>query len=69
MLTTLLILTALVSLALAGHAAARVRHLEYALRGQALEIGALCERVGVTDRDVDEYHARIHPGWAQAGER
>jgi heme O synthase-like polyprenyltransferase len=61
MLTTLLILTALLALALAGRAAARVHHLEHALRGQGLEIGALCARVGVTDQDVDAYHARIHP--------
>lgn len=40
---------------------ARIRHLDHALRGQSLEMGAVRERVGVSDYDVDGYHSRIHP--------
>lgn len=65
-LHTIAVLAALVAIAAMAH---RMRHLEHALRGQRLELGAVRERAGVTEADVDDYHARVHPCCVEAGER
>ncbi|MDN5857895.1 MAG: hypothetical protein L0I24_09880 [Pseudonocardia sp.] len=69
MLDTLLILTALLALALAGGAAIRARHLSSVLGDQGLQLGAIRERIHMSDDDVDRYHDRIHPACAETGGR
>lgn len=69
MLMTLLILTTLVALALAGSAAIRVRQLAVWLRDHNVELGAIRDRIGLTDSDVDDWHDRVHPECAETGGR
>ncbi len=67
MLDTLLILAVLAALALASAAAIRVRHLADLVVDHDLQLGAVRDRAGVTDNDVDDYHDRIHPDCAETG--
>jgi hypothetical protein len=49
------------SVSAATFATLTVLQFRHCLRSHSLEIGALRERVGVTDDDVNDYHARVHP--------
>lgn len=69
MLDTLLTITALLALAVAAWALHRVEVLSRELSYIDVALCATRERAGVTDNDVDDYHDRIHPDCAEAGER
>lgn len=69
MLTALLIVAVIAAMAAAGLALHRVQQLGSTVVDHDLQLGAVRERAGVTDNDVDDYHDRVHPECAETGGR
>ncbi|QJY46633.1 hypothetical protein [Pseudonocardia broussonetiae] len=69
MLTTLLIVAVIAAMATAAWALRYAQQLGSAVLDHDLQLGAVRERVHVTDLDVDRYHDRIHPACAETSDR
>jgi hypothetical protein len=68
-LDILLTITALAALVTATSALQRLHWHDRWLLDHNLELGALRERAGITEQDIEDYHDRIHPARAETGGR